>query len=720
MGMSLVMEVVLMAILTLCLLEEMILKHRYPIGYLRCHREFLPILAAATLVGWVDLVYFMLRQQTSLRLSPWVRLVMTWIFPRVRWIVPHLLAVLPNVTQLFAYVAGTIALFAWFLSVIVDDHRDQLDDLEGDDSLGASFFHSYSQSVVTLINIAGGNDFPDKMLPMFMKARWIAFILVAFMVIVWMMLENIALAVVYESFSKSQHESLEEMRKKQFRSLMAAYFLLMEEEVDQDGEYLLTHESFDKLIDVLYESPKMQALFEKSNATAVFADLDEDDSDTLGRKQFLNLCDELMLGHTIVERDSLLVKSTGEMLRPLQAWVENGNHDILMSVLIWINACCILFDSILDLNNITSAFPADLLEFLFACVYVMDVFFRLSLTSFEHYWHCSRNKFDFFSSWILFFMAFSAQLGKLDADYARYFNMARVLRGLFVLEYIPQLRGMFTSIKDISMVSVNVLILLSLTLFTFCIVGIQLWGGVLHAHNPALQGSAYLGGGYDAMNFNEPAMAMLALFANLVMGFSGDYSDGFGRVSRFYFIGPMYCASFLVVTMLLIFNIFVARLIDNWGAVQKVSDSFSAAQDKSQGSKSLQESLARDGKLLIVSLTCEALEVRSRMAIFDLYVDLDAEFDMAAQIVAPPEKVHHTIHRARTTRTTKRRPGSPKVGKTSSIRKKQPKITTTSSIRDSVGSESGSPKYPGSVKRVNSTKSGRSAPSTADARSQSK
>ena len=89
-------------------------------------------------------------------------------------------------------------------------------------------------------------------------------------------------------------------------------------------------------------------------------------------------------------------------LQRLQETVLSGQFEILMNIMLSVNALTVIISSIYDINDIDAPAIFDILEIFFTFIYVVEVFIKCAVLSWGEYWTSSAsNKFDCVTSLLL-------------------------------------------------------------------------------------------------------------------------------------------------------------------------------------------------------------------------------------------------------------------------------------------------------------------------------
>ena len=142
----------------------------------------------------------------------------------------------------------------------------------------------------------------------------------------------------------------------------------------------------------------------------------------------------------------------------------------------------------------------------------------------------------------------------------------RVLRLLKLLTSIPQLRLIVTTLAQIIPSMGSYALLLFLFYYSYAIVGMEVFGGLIQnvtddfCGNPALNGSDFAREGYCSLTFNDVLYSFVVLWTLTLVNQWHVLAEGFVAVTSKW--ARLYFLSFHVVVVLIILNIFLAFVIE--------------------------------------------------------------------------------------------------------------------------------------------------------------
>lgn len=248
---------------------------------------------------------------------------------------------------------------------------------------------------------------------------------------------------------------------------------------------------------------------------------------------------------------------------------DQGRIDTFFNTVLVVNTVAIAIEGVYDINKLQEPFFIQVVDVVFAFIYLAEVVMKLSVVSFEEYWQEMANRFDFVSSILLaaggVFLV--ASLVSPDGGGAAhlffYLTLLRLLRVIRLVAKVEAFQNLCLSIRRMFVASADVLALNVIVAMLWASIGILMYGGLLHANNENLKGTAYVGAQYEIFNFNDMGLSCLTLFLFVVATYIDEFAGALAAVRpEMPLFGYVFFVSFHVVGVLMAFNIFVAFSID--------------------------------------------------------------------------------------------------------------------------------------------------------------
>lgn len=315
-----------------------------------------------------------------------------------------------------------------------------------------------------------------------------------------------------------------------------------------------------------------------SRADLVFKVLDDDGDSTLSLEEFEDLFDALELKFESMQRTTLLERRLPWLYRAprfaqLMKWVraEQSFSSCINGAMV-LNMLVVMVETHLDLADVDSSFSVLIfawLELAFSVVYLGEVVLRLMASGWRVYWRQFGNRFDLCVVLLLLSSTLYVVMDPLEQSTptVRVFILLRLLRLLSLVADISHFRLLGRTVCVAGAVSLPLLTLLFLCIFSFSSLGVQLFGGLLWTGNPALDPevhpsvSAFVANQYMALNFNDVSSGCLALFSAMVVAYLTELANAIVVTSNSE-LSLLFFVAFYVCSVLIIGNVVFALLID--------------------------------------------------------------------------------------------------------------------------------------------------------------
>lgn len=333
-----------------------------------------------------------------------------------------------------------------------------------------------------------------------------------------------------------------------------------------------------------------------SRADLVFKVLDDDGDNTLSLDEFEDLFDALELKFESMQRETLLERQLPWLYRAprfaqLMKWVRaDTSFSSCVNIVMVLNMLVVMVETHLDLADVDSTFSVVVfawLELAFSVVYVGEVVLRLMASGWRVYWRQFGNRFDLCVVLLLLGSTLYVVIdpSEQSTPTVRLFILMRLLRLLSLVADISHFRLLGRTVCVAGAVSLPLLTLLFLCIFSFSSLGVQLFGGLLWTGNAALDPevnpsvSAFVANQYMALNFNDVASGCLALFSAMVVAYLTELANAIVVTSNSE-LSLLFFVAFYVCSVLIIGNVVFALLIDVLISTQeRLSGDESSAQN---------------------------------------------------------------------------------------------------------------------------------------------
>lgn len=355
-------------------------------------------------------------------------------------------------------------------------------------------------------------------------------------------------------------------------------------QVEEAPQYVWTEKGVETIKEVCEFDAEKNAIVNIDDVSSAVAKVyDELEPDNKEKADLINTMCEDPKEHVAGEAKECLIKKDDETEKTsrFDVLMDNvllGNLLYMVVQQMWMEAskewCC--------------GWTAWGLEIFFTFVYVFEVGVKLAVRSFSSYWATGANKFDFFTTWLLFgtWILKYIPIAELQTDLVKYANIIRLFRLLRVAKKLnknKQARFMVNTIIRMVGAAGDILALLGVVLFFFTTFSVNFFGGLLYEGNEKLEGSDFEEKHWFVFNFNDVIMAFGTWFTQLLCEYAPEWADALYRVSRFGEIAWYIYPVFYLLGVAVVFEILKAFTIEAFLAIKEEED---AEEGESEGEES--------------------------------------------------------------------------------------------------------------------------------------
>lgn len=517
------------------------------------------LLAAMVLdFAWVALYH----GYPPFRFAPYLRVFLPLFYwNALRECTLSIFAVIPPFLDVVTIVALFVLFFGWLVTLLFHD-VPEADRYFGNLTVG---LYSAFTSVTTA-------DWPMQIMAVLDVSRASALLFLAFIVLGVFLLFNVLLAVVYNAYTGHIEELVVEKLQARRESIGFAYDAL----VDDTGTCGLLDVKlmFDEL-----RKNKTHSDIDDERVDMLFTALDDDADNNISRTEFLDIVDVLQLKFIVELEDKSLVQKLFPQFyetpfwRSIAAYVRSTLFIYHINIVMVINMIFVIFETTMDLRKKDTALSQEffaMIECAFSFVYILEMFLKVISQGFDRYWRDLGNRFDFAVTWLLLFGAIYVlyPFSDNDPEVVRYLVLLRCLRLFSVLADVPRFRRIVQVFSMLIPASVPLFSFFFLTLYFFAAAGVELFGGLIYASNPALDPSqhplvdAYVSNDYWALNFNDVASGWYTLFSAVIVGYLTEIAEAISSASRYGEWTKWFFLTSFVANSLIVSNCVVAFVVD--------------------------------------------------------------------------------------------------------------------------------------------------------------
>ncbi|XP_068345598.1 two pore calcium channel protein 1-like isoform X2 [Pyrus communis] len=445
-----------------------------------------------------------------------------------------------------------------------------------EDTKQGTVFTSYGITLYQMFVLFTTSNNPDVWIPAYKASRWYSLFFVLYVLLGVYFVTNLILAVVYDSFKNQLVKQVSEMDQTRKAILKKAFNLL-----DKDNVGYLNK---DECIQLFEELNKYRTLPKMTSEEfqLIFDELDDSGDFKINLEEFFDLCNAIALKFPKEDTPSLLEKfpSVYHSLfsEKLKAFIRSPIFGYIISFILILNLATVIVETTLDIENSTGQEVWQVAEFVFGWVYVLEMALKVYSFGFENYWRDGQNRFDFVVTWIIVIgetITFVAPEGLTflsNGEWIRYLLIARLLRLIRLLMHIQRYRAFVATFLALIPSLMPYLGTIFCVLCIYCILGVQIFGGMVNDGNTSLEGSELYENDYLLFNFNDYPNGMVTLFNLLVMGNWQVWMKSYQELTGTWW-SIIYFVSFYLITILLLLNLVVAFVLEAFFAEMDLESS---------------------------------------------------------------------------------------------------------------------------------------------------
>ncbi|KAJ4823100.1 Two pore calcium channel protein 1A [Turnera subulata] len=402
---------------------------------------------------------------------------------------------------------------SWLAYVIFEDTQQ-----------GKVVFTSYATTLYQMFILFTTSNNPDVWIPAYKASRWYSLFFVLYVLLGVYFVTNLVLAVVYDSFKGQLVNQVAESDRTRKRILKKAFNLI--------DKYNAGHLNKEQCIHLFEELNNYRTLPKISSEEfeLIFDELDDTHDFKINLDEFADLCNAIALRFQKEDVPSVFEyfhsAYHSEFSEKLKVFVRGPKFGYVVSFILIVNLVAVIIETTLDIQNNSGQKVWQQVEFVFGWIYVLEMALKVYSFGFANYWRDGQNRFDFLVTWIIVIgetITFASPDDSSFLSNGEWYGLAKIF------------------FHDMDL--------------------IMIFGGLVNAGNPNLEGTDLAEDDYLLFNFNDYPNGMVTLFNLLVMGnwqvWMESYKDLTGSAwSHIYFI------SFYLITILLLLNLVIAFVLE--------------------------------------------------------------------------------------------------------------------------------------------------------------
>ncbi|KAG0562970.1 hypothetical protein KC19_9G186300 [Ceratodon purpureus] len=470
------------------------------------------ILALDTVVNAIYVIPSGFIVSLPFRLAPYLRVALVIVNTRgLRDCVRTLVGVIPEFVDIAALLGLYLLFSSWLAYVLFEDTVQ-----------GNIVFTTYSTTLYQMSILFTTSNNPDVWLPAYKSSRFTSLFFILYILFGVYFIMNLILAVVYDSFKGQLAKLLINEEDKRQRVLGAAFSLLD----DQRRGYLDARQCA-KLFGELNKYRTLPKIAD-DDMEAVFYALDDSGDLKINRAEFADLCSAIALKFDKAEEPSWFEQYpafyNSDTLNYVKTFVRSRVFEKVVIGMLLINAVAVFIETTLDIEDSSSQRFWQDIEFFLGWLYVVEMLLKVLVYGFNNYWRSLQNQFDFIITVTIVVAETAAFISPTDLpffsneEWIRYLLICRLLRLTRLLVLVERYKVMVSTFFKLIPNLMPYLGIVFCLMCLFCSLGVHLFGGLVYAGNPILEGTTMFENDYLLQNFNDFQSGMVTLFDLLIMG----------------------------------------------------------------------------------------------------------------------------------------------------------------------------------------------------------
>ncbi|CAM6046974.1 unnamed protein product [Sphagnum compactum] len=486
------------------------------------------------------------------RLAPYIRVIIVAISIRgLRDCMRTLMGIIPDFLNIAVLLLLFLLFSSWLAYVLFEDTAQ-----------GKTVFTSYGATLYQMSILFTTANNPDVWMPAYQVSRYTCVFFILYILFGVYFITNLVLAVVYDSFKGQLAKNMVEMDKKRQSGLNVAFGILDEQskgylEIAQCAQLfkeLNTYRTLPKIAD--------------EDMQDIFYALDDSGDFKINKEEFADLCSAISLKFEKAEEPAYIEHFpriyNSKNFKELKQFVRSKHFEYIIMGMLLANLVTVIIETTLDIQNSSSQYIWQDVELALGWLYVVEMVLKVVAYGFHNYWRSDQNRFDFVITVtvvVVETLTFILPSSQSNNEEIRYLLIARLLRLTRLLVLVEQYKVLVSTFFKLIPSVMPYLGVTFCSMCLFCILGNQVFGGLVYAGNPKLPGSEIAINDYMVNNFNDFPSGMVTLFNILVLGNWQVWMDGYAQLTGkwwtvFYFWG------FYVLGVLFLFNLVAAFVLE--------------------------------------------------------------------------------------------------------------------------------------------------------------
>ncbi|XP_066018883.1 two pore channel protein 1-like isoform X2 [Pocillopora verrucosa] len=445
-------------------------------------------------VVFIEAIVVLVRRENHFRVTRSLRplfLIDTHYCSGVRRVLRQILLSLPPILYVLFLLFFIMVIFAMLgFYLFSDNEKDE-------------FFSSFWRSFISLFVLLTTANYPDVMMPAYIRSRWSFIYFAVYIAVVLYFLMSLLLAVVYDAFTNIVKNKFRKLFLHKRKGIRKAYELLKGENPPHGIQW----ETFKGLMS--HYDPKRTDV----ENYLFFKSLNKSNTGQLSLDEFYNVFEnsEVTEHHDQWFSCFRSCNCLYRTLRGIRWLISQKPFEFVIYAIIITNGISVVVDIIVFSNAPQNEREKKIRELhwyhiVFICVYATEALLKLLGLGLRKYFRSGWNIFDFF-------VTVAGFIGAVSTSFS-FIVCVRPLRLLLLFKVKKRYRDLFETIGVLLPRMARVAVVILLIYYSFGIIGIECFSGLELKDccvNTSWEG-AYKEGGYHLNNFDDLLHSYVTLF----------------------------------------------------------------------------------------------------------------------------------------------------------------------------------------------------------------
>jgi hypothetical protein len=502
-----------------------------------------------------------------------------------------ILSLLKRIFRILVLLFLTLLLYSYYGTVLFSNHSK-------DSKEGLLYFNNLGTSVWSLWILLTTANFPDIMLPSYMTNRYVIVFFGSFLVLNVFVVTNVLLASVYSCYVSEREHYMEVLKINRLSNIRESYNVL-----NFYNDDTVSKQTINDLVNVMNRYSKTIKHFKpipQSKIQLILDILDKDNDGTISHREFETFVE--LIAVQFFDRNDINRYGRGfvrtfipslydtAVWKRIETFVKSHAFDRTIYITLVVNTAVTLLSTHNELtgSNISGLHPLSsiyiTLDVLFLAIYVLEIILKLGAVGHTKVFKKKRNVFDVIITLVSLTLTVAYYLpNTIILMPIKYISLAMLLRILRLIPIIFEFEG-YKVIGDTLLEVIpkckRLLIVLFVVLYTFSVVGLVLFGGVINLSQSSIyykrliaSDETFFTEDWEVNNFNDMLSSYVLLFELLVINNWTVTYTGLSTACDNVLVVRLYFVVFHVIGVLVVNNLIVSFIVDVFNTTVNITPS---------------------------------------------------------------------------------------------------------------------------------------------------